>query len=170
MKTFKEFLELLEDNKRLVGDITNMQIAGDTLNSVKKVATSAVIDATGLGLAKNIFDAALGQRRNVVKKIQDDAAIMKATEIIRSRISNKAQNRPGNIDKIINSYVSASEESQALLNDQERQLIVNSIIQAINNGSISSGFAQKLVNDTLQSKMTAIQNILSSSKPRSVVI
>jgi hypothetical protein len=170
VKTFKEFLELLEDDKPFLGNVTNMRIVGDTVNSVRKVATNAAIDYSGLGLAKNIFDAALGQRKNVVKKIQDDAAIMKAKEIIRSRISNKAQNRPGNIDKIISSYVSASEESEALLNDQERQLIIDSLVQAINNGSISSGFAQKMVNDILRHKITAIQNVLSSSKPKSIVI
>jgi hypothetical protein len=165
MISFSEFLE-----GKMVGNQTNMKLVGDLGKSATKAAVDAFVDYSGYGLAKSVFDAALSQRKNVTKKIQDDAAIRKSKEIIKSRISQKAQNRLGNIDAIVDSYVSATDESQAFLNDQEHQLVVNAIYQAVDNGSIKSGFAQELVNGILQEKINAIQNVLDMSKPKKIVI
>ena len=165
MKTFKEFVE-----SKMLGDQSNMRLVGDTLKGAVRVGIDAFADYMGVGLAKNIFSAALNQRKGIMKKIQDDNAIKKATEIIRSRISQKAQNRSGNMEAMIESYIGATDESQSLLNDQERQLIINAIIEAINNNSIKSGFTQQLVNSILQEKINTIQGVLQSSKPKSLVI
>ena len=167
MITFKEFLE-----SRIVGDQSksNMRLVGDTLKSAAGVGVDAVVDYLGVGLAKSIFSAALNQRKNVTKKIQDDDTVRKSKEIIKSRISQKAQNRPGNIQSIIDSYTDVTDASQSLLSDQERQLVIKSILDALNDNSISSGFAQNLVNGILQEKINAIQNVLSNSRPKTVVI
>jgi len=63
-----------------------------------------------------------------------------------------------------------TDESQSLLNDQERQLVISSILEAINNNSFKSGFAQQLVNGILQQKINAIQSILNTSRPKTVVV
>lgn len=167
MITFKEFLE-----SRMAGDqsTSNMKLVGGALKGAVGVAGDAVADALGAGLAKSIVSAALNQIKNVTKKIQDDDAVKKSKEIIKSRISQKAQNRPGNIESIIDSYTDATDASQAFLSDQERQLVIKSILNAINDNSIKSGFAQNLVNGILQEKINAIQNVLSNSRPKTVVI
>jgi hypothetical protein len=167
MKNFSIWLE-----SRIIGNQSksNMKLVGDVLKGAVEVGADAAADYFGIGLAKNIFNAALKQRKNFAKKIQDDEIIKKSKDIIKTRISQKAQNRPGNIESIVNSYFDVTDESQSLLSDQERQLVINSILDAVNSNSIKSGFAQQLVNGILQEKINAIQNILNISIPKKIVI
>lgn len=166
MKTFREFLEakFIGDNPnsmRVVGSQAATDIAADTL--------AGFAGPLG-GIAKSIFSAAWKQRKSIVKKLKDDATLSKAKQIIATRITQKAQNRPGNVDAIIESYVSATDESEMHLNDQERQLVINAINEAVNNNTIKSGFAQELVNNILQQKISNIQSAISSSQPKRLVV
>lgn len=165
MISFKEFLE-----SNMIDPQSNMKLVGGAAKDAAKVGLEAAIDAVGMGFVKNLFQFALKQRQNVVSKIQDDATLNKAKELIRTRITQKAQNRPGNIEAIIESYIGATDESQVLLNDQERKLVIDSIIKAINENKIQSGFTQELVNGILQEKLNLIQRALAASVPKKLVV
>lgn len=166
MKTFKEFLEtsVFDDKNKP----SAMRLVGDAGKDLALDALAGLIP--GGSIAKSIFAAALNQRKQAYQSIQKDAVLSKAKAIIMTRISQKAQNRAGNIDSIVESYIGASDESQIYLSEQERKLVMDEIIKAVNNNTIKSGFAQELVNNILQQKISNIQSAISSSQPKRLVV
>jgi hypothetical protein len=106
--------------------------------------------------------------------MQNSNALNKAKQTIRQRIqqdissgksSSKAL-RPAVIESEVEAHVGSTESSQAYLSEQEKQGVINSIIQAVNNNTIVSGFAQNLVNEILKQKISGMQKALSESQPR----
>lgn len=165
MVSFKEFLE-----SNMINPQSNMKLVGNAAKDAAKLGVETALDFLGASLYRNISQFALKQRKSVVARIQDDETLNKAKELIKTRITQKAQNRPGNIEAIIESYIGATDESQLLLSDQERKLVLDSIVKAINENKIQSGFTQELVNGILQEKVNRIQSALAASVPKKLVV
>jgi hypothetical protein len=167
----RSFQQYLEDTNMLaqkpVGDIVQ--------SAAKEIGAEIVTNAIPYGgLAKAIIKSVWGGKDTVSQNIQNSNALNRAKQTIRQRIqqdinsgksSSKAL-RPAVIESEVEAHVGSTESSQAYLSEQEKQGVINSIIQAVNNNTIVSGFAQNLVNEILKQKISGMQKALSESQPR----
>lgn len=146
---------------------------GDIVKSAaKEIGTEIVANAVPYGgLAKSIITAVWGGKDVVSQNMQNSNALNKAKQTIRQNIeqdirSGKAGNkalRPGHLEAEIESRTGSTPESQACLTAEEKQGVINSIIQAVNNNTIVPGFAQELVNEIIKQKISKMQEALQKS-------
>jgi hypothetical protein len=166
MRSFKQYLE---DTNMLV------QKPVDLAGTAKELGKDLVVDAIPYAsFARTILKAVMGTQDVVSQNMQNSNALNKAKQTIRQRIqqdissgksSSKAL-RPAVIESEVEAHVGSTESSQAYLSEQEKQGVINSIVQAVNNNTIVSGFAQNLVNEILKQKISGMQKALAESQPR----
>jgi len=171
MKTFQQYLEDNMLDQKPVGNIVR--------SAAKEIGTEIVANAVPYGgLAKSIITAVWGGKDVVSQNMQNSNALNKAKQTIRQRIqqdissgksSSKAL-RPAVIESEVEAHVGSTPETQACLTAEEKQGVINSIIQAVNNNTIVPGFAQELVNEIIKQKISKMQEALQKSPIARVAI
>lgn len=164
------FKDFLESESNLIGNQSNMRLVG---NTTKQAATDLALDAVaGLAgpvgsVAKSIASAIWNNRKNIQNKINDDQTFQKVKSIISTRFIAKQYQKAGmSLDEIVTSFIGATDESQSYLSDQEKEVVKQEMIKAVNNETITYGFTQNLINELLKEKINQIQAVIQSSKPK----
>ena len=91
-------------------------------------------------------------------------------ELASQRASQKAQTRdPSLIQRTVDNYVDISDACLAYLTEKERGQIASNLFQAIKDGSVGFGHAQKLANEMLTNKANQMMQAVSSSRTKVAV-
>ena len=185
MKTFKQYLEFLEPDKKTgVGDAADVAVkaAGDLAADYAAGAIDVITTAAGgvpvATAAKAILSAGASKVNKWIQDWERSSSLKATRQMVRQKIeqdirrgnaSNKAL-RPGHIEAEIRLYTDATKDSKACLSVEENQSIMNSVIQAVKNNTIVPGFAQDLVNELLKEKINKMQKALEKSPVPKVTI
>jgi len=167
MKTFRDFLEA-----KAIGSSVGSRLAGRAAAAAGDMATDAGVAAATGGMSLipglgGVAKAAVGAVSDLKRAWRESRAVKQAMELASQRATQKAQTRdPSLIQRTVDSYVEISDACLTYLTEKERDQIAGNIVQAIKDGSVGSGHAQKLANELLTNKANQIMQAVSSSRTK----
>ena len=167
MKTFNEFLE-----GKAIGSGVGSKLAGRAQAAAGDMATDAGVAAVTGGMSLvpglgGVAKAAVGAVSDLKRAWRESRAVKQAMQLASQRATQKAQTRdPSLIQRTVDSYVNISDACLAYLTDKEKDQIAGNIVQAIKDGSVGFGHAQRLANELLTNKANQIMQAVSSSRTK----
>ena len=170
MKTFIEFLEA-----KAIGGGVGSNLAGRAKAAAGDMATDAGVAAVTGGMSLipglgGVAKAAIGAVSDLKRAWRENRAVKQAMELARQRASQKAQARdPSLIQRTVDNYVDISDACLAYLTEKERGQIASNLFQAIKDGSVYDGHAQRMANEILTKKANDILQAVSAVKIRVAV-
>lgn len=167
MKTFHEFLE-----GKAIGSGVVSSLAGRAKAAAGDMATDAGVAAVTGGMSLvpglgGVAKAAVGAVSDLKRAWRESRAVKQAMELASQRATQKAQTRdPSLIQRTVDSYVEISDACLAYLTEKEKGQIASNLFQAIKDGSVGSGHAQRLANEVLTNKANQMMQAVSSSRTK----
>lgn len=167
MKTFHEFLE-----GKAIGSGVVSSLTGRAKAAAEDMATDAGVAAVTGGMSLipgvgGVVKAAVGAVSDLKRAWREKRAVKQAIELASQRATQKAQTRdPSLVQRTVDTYVEISDACLAYLNEKEKDQIASNLLQAIKDGSVGSGYAQRLANEVLTNKANQIMRAVSSSRTK----
>jgi hypothetical protein len=165
-----EFLE-----GKAIGSGVVSSLAGRAKAAAGDMATDAGVAAVTGGMSLvpglgGVAKAAVGAVSDLKRAWRESRAVKQAMELASQMASQKAQTRdPSLIQRTVDNYVEISDACLNYLNEKERSQIVSNLFQAIKDGSVGSGHAQRLANEILTNKANQMMQAVSSSRSKVAV-
>ena len=170
MKSFNDFLE-----GKAIGGGAGKRIAGRAFEAGKDalIDAGAAVATGGMSLVPGLggfVRAGVGGAGDLGRGWRERAAIKKATELVMQGTSQKATTRdPSLVQRTVDSFLDISDECLVHLTEKEQESIGIKLIQAIKDGSVVPGHAQRLANGLLTNKANQIMQAVSSSRSKVAV-
>jgi hypothetical protein len=170
MKTFNEFLE----DKAIAGG-AGRRIAGRAKQAGKDALydAGAAVMTGGTSLIPGLggfVKAGVESMGDAGREWRERAAIKQATELAKQRVTQKARTRdPSIVERTVDSFNNISDKCAAYLTEEEKELIGARLIQAIKDGSVGFGYAQRMANEILTKKANEILRAVSASPTKVAV-
>ena len=165
-----EFLE-----GKAIGGGVGKRIAGRAIEAGKDalVDAGAAVATGGMSLVPGLggfVKAGVGGVGDLGRGWRERAAIKQATELARQRASQKATTRdPTLAQRTVDSFLDISDACLTYLTEKEKESIGIKLIQAIKDGSVGFGHAQRLANEMLTNKANQMMQAVSSSRTKVAV-